>query len=176
MSKSLKTIKKNIDELIKREQENNSEIDEFKKQMAFKEERIASSDVGMVEKVTLQKQLMDDKDTLNIILRGKAEKGIKAFESDPIRNDLQELATEELEPLRLEAYKAMREFISVAKKYTTAVADKDNEYRLLYNQMEDYNTHSQDRRERSGHFLENIVKPDFNVKNVLDRAENKLNG
>lgn len=152
MSKSLKTIKKNIDELIKREQENNSEIDEFKKQMAFKEERIASSDVGMVEKVTLQKQLMDDKDTLNIILRGKAEKGIKAFESDPIRNDLQELATEELEPLRLEAYKAMREFISVAKKYTTAVADKDNEYRLLYNQMEDYNTHSQDRRERSGHF------------------------
>lgn len=176
MAKSLKTIKKNIDALIKREQENNSEIDEFKKQMAFKEERIASPDVGMVEKVTLQKQLMDDKDTLNIISAGRKEKGITRFESDPIREDLKELATEELEPLRLEAYQAMREFVSVARKYTTAVADKDNEYRLLYNQMEDYNTHSQDRREWSVHFLENIVKPDFNVKNVLDRAENRLNG
>ena len=70
----------------------------------------------------------------------------------------------------------MREFVSVARKYMTAVADKDNEYRLLYNQMEDYNTHSQDRREWSVHILENIVKPDFNVKNVLDRAENRLNG
>lgn len=176
MAKSLKEIEKNIDALIKREQESNSEIDEFKKQMAFKEERIASPDVGMVEKVTLEKQLIDDKDTLNIILKGKAEKGIKSFESDPIREDLKELATEELEPLRLEAYKAMKEFVSVARKYTTAVADKDNEYRLLYNQMEDYNTSSQDRREWSGHFLENIVKPDFNVKNVLDRAENRLNG
>ena len=55
MAKSLKEIEKNIDALIKREQENNSEIDEFKKQMAFKEERIASPDVGMVEKATLQK-------------------------------------------------------------------------------------------------------------------------
>ncbi|WP_404975535.1 hypothetical protein NBT14_02025 [Weissella paramesenteroides] len=176
MTKSLKEIKKNIDALIKREQENNSEIDEFKKRMAFKEERIASPDVGMVEKVTLQKQLMDDKDTLNIISVGRKEKGITRFESDPIREDLKELATEELEPLRLEVYQAMREFVSVARKYTTAVADKDNEYRLLYNQMEDYNTHSQDRREWSVHFLENIVKPDFNVTNVLDRAENRLNG
>lgn len=176
MAKSLKEIKKNIDELIKREQENNSEIDEFKKQMAFKEERIASPDVGMVEKVTLQKQLVDDKDTLNIISVGRDEKGITRFESDPIRNDLQELATEELEPLRLEAYKAMRTFVTVAKKYTTAVADKDNEYRLLYNQMKDYNTRSQNRIEWSVHFSENIVKPDFNVKNVLDRAENRLNG
>ncbi|WP_288573255.1 hypothetical protein, partial [uncultured Weissella sp.] len=106
MAKSLKTIKKNIDALIKREQENNSEIDEFKKQMAFKEERIASPDVGMVEKVTLEKQLTDDKDTLNIISVGRKEKGITRFESDPIRNDLKELATEELEPLRLEAYQA----------------------------------------------------------------------
>ncbi|WP_258088939.1 hypothetical protein [Weissella fangxianensis] len=92
MAKSLKTIKKNIDALIKREQENNSEIDEFKKQMAFKEERIASPDVGMVEKVTLQKQLMDDKDTLNIISVGRNEKGITRFESDSIRDDLKELA------------------------------------------------------------------------------------
>ncbi|MFL2044358.1 hypothetical protein [Weissella hellenica] len=176
MAKSLKEIEKNIDALIKREQENNSEIDKFKKQMASKAERIASSDVGMVEKVTLQKQLMDDKDTLNIISVGRNEKGITRFESDPIRNDLQALATEELEPLRLEAYKAMREFVSVARKYTKAVADKDNEYRLLYNQMEDYNTRSQNRTEWSGHFLENIVKPDFNVANVLGRAENKLNG
>ena len=46
MAKSLKEIEKDIDALIKREQESNSEIDEFKKQMAFKEERIASPRCG----------------------------------------------------------------------------------------------------------------------------------